>query len=136
MRGLVYERGMPFEDVLAWSNQDVRMEISLLLPAGQNFRCYQDDDLLWRIEILHNEFGTVLWGTVAMDERLALFALYGHLWAKSQKRPPPEQPWGPRRQELIKKYVTQRVERPPDPEDLDPEEVASVYEEVLNPKKR
>lgn len=127
---------MAFDEILTWTNADVRMQIGKLLPEGWTFTCNLDQENHFWVAEVKNEDGEVSWGTFNPDERLALLAVFGHMWSKSHKRPAPGTPWGPRRQELIRRYVTSRVERPPDPEDLDPEEVASVYESVLNPKKR
>lgn len=128
---------MDIDSIQTWSNPEIMSETQKLMPEGTVFTCMFDEEGSVFVAQAVESNGEVLWGTFNPDERLALLAAFGHFWRKTQKRPPPGDHWGPRRQEMIHQYITKRVERAPDPEDLDPDEVASVYESGGNlpPKK-
>lgn len=125
---------MDFESIQTWSNPEITSEVQKLMPADTVFTCMFDKEGGVFVAQAVEANGEVLWGTYNFDERLALLAAFGHFWAKTQQRPAAGDHWGPRRQELIHQYINKRVERAADPEDLDPDEVSSVYESVGNPK--
>jgi len=121
----------------AWDSLDIQMELKKLLPEGWAFEHLYGADCFWRalvVDLTDKEKPLVRWEGDNLDERMLLFDAYGWLWMR--KYPPEKRqrsPWRPRRSELTKEAVTQQVSTgqkvPPDPEDLDPKEVASIYKD-------
>jgi len=77
------------------------------------------------------ENGIVLWSQSGIDERILLLDLAGWLWFDRLPQPPPGSPWtlrnnraAPARRPIGLPHLETSM---PDPEDLDPEEVQTVY---------
>ena len=125
------------EEMTAWSPRDIQVELKKLLPEGWVFEHIVSRDGFFRalvVDVSDQKKPLVQWEGDNLDERLLLFDAYGWLWMK--KHPPEKRqrtPWKTRKSELTRKAVTQRVtlgkDPAPDPEDLDPNEVASIYKE-------
>jgi len=126
------------EEVTAWSLGEIKDGIRLLLPKDWRFDYRLTDDGLHKAQILEpvQDGYAVRWEDAFTDERLVLFGAYGYLLSK-QHTPHPDSPWVRRpnqARDTIKRRAFERFGvsfgSTPDPEDLDPEVVRSVYEEV------
>lgn len=121
------------EEMSAWSLDEIQGEIRRLLPKDHQFRAGWDPEVLcWHT--CFERFGeepdpVVVWEDWNSDERVSLLNAFGQLWAKQQPQLPPDSPWH-RRQELTAEHVRQKALELADPEDLDPDEIKSVYESV------
>lgn len=120
------------EEISAWSAEEIRAEIQGLLPAGWKVASDQDNGGFWYICIERpGEEGSIAEIEEAhADERMALLNVFGRLWLKRLPAVGEESPWR-RRQDLSRAGVTAAVSRGssiPDPGDLDPNEIATVYE--------
>lgn len=117
---------LPPDEVLLASNEEVEAEIKSLLQDAESFAISFDKG--WHGEILAGD--EVVWWGGGFDYRLVLLDAYGWLWMRAH---PPKRGlrWGDR-PELTREMVTQRAQRQAsakDPEDLDPDEIAAVYED-------
>lgn len=115
-----------------WSAEDIRSQATALLPDGWALLCEQGVHGWWSATISEPSGSELVpvWQGSSADERIALFDAYGWLWLRSKPIVESNSPWV-RRRELSRESVTNRVARGldvPDPEDLDPAEVAAVYE--------
>ena len=126
----------PSEDKSQWTEGRIQEEITKLLPPDTYLSCDNKDGLSWTVSLVREvETGDEeaksegLWSHNQIDKRMALFEAYGHLWLKTQQ--PSDLMWTPKASSLNKssvlKYATSKEA---DPEDLDPDEVASVYEKT------
>ncbi len=117
-----------FLEMTLWSTDQIEAEIREILPSGHRFHTGWDEEhRVWYFRF-ETETDSGEWVTVeeevAMDQKVALFTAYGWVWLQ-RAVPDHDSPWV-RRQEVTKERVTQRVNAP-DPEDLVPDEIASVY---------
>ncbi len=121
------------DDLNAWTNTEVVLQIEALKPVGTAFIHGQDPETLFWTARFETTDGNVLWSDASPDERLSLFNAFGWVWVQSQPQPSLTSRWrrGP---ELTREVVTKRValngHTVPDPEDLNPEEVRAVYEKA------
>ncbi len=121
-----------YVEMTAWSLDEVRAHLRRVLPSGWKFEQGEAEEFLWA-QIL-DENGGAIWDHVHMDERLLLLDAFCWLYFRPQPKPE-NSVWSERRAELTRRGVMQKVlESVPDPEDLNPEEVRSVY--GLDRKKR
>lgn len=115
---------LSLEDMAAWTLDEIRAHIRRFLPEGHTFHFGQDDGWKARLE---SPDGEILWERTGLDERVLLLDAFGWLWVRRQGAPSVDSPWG-RRKGPEQKLVEQPPVQIPDPEDLDPAEVMSVYE--------
>jgi len=119
------------QEISAWSLDEIRGEIERLLPEDWQFRDGWDQNTLcWFV--CFERFGeapdpVLIWEDSTSDHRINLLNAFGHLWTKLQPKPQPDSPWS-RQQELTAEHVRQKALELADPEDLDPDEIKSVYE--------
>lgn len=133
------------EEMTAWTNDDILVQIETLKPKGTFFRCvFNEEERFWHARFERFDEAqrkrVVLWEEFGPDERLTLFNAFGWIWARQQPLPPKDSPWSPHRRDLRQQAVRGRATTPghsvPDPEDLDPEEVQAVYEGPTPPENR
>lgn len=112
-------------DLHTWTEERLEAEIQELLPVGQMLSCQLSvENRCWEVAFRDPE-GLVVWSATNIDRRLALFDAYGVLWAS--KREHTAGVWSVHARPTkasVQQHVAQRYR---DPEDLDPEEIASVY---------
>lgn len=113
-------------EVTAWSVEEVRSHLNEAIPEGWKFEQGANEEYLWA-RILRED-GVVVWDLIHLDERTLLLGAYCWLSLRSEPKTRSNSIWSERRKELTRRGVTQRVVSVPDPEDLDPEEIRSVYE--------
>jgi len=123
----------PLEEMTAWSIDEIVAAIYTLVPREWYFDRWDDDHGL-HARVVANETGEVMWDDTHADERLLLFNAYGWLWARNQPKLAPDDPWN-RRRELTSAAVSRMAMRIPDPEDLQPDEIRSVYEQHRKPRR-
>lgn len=117
----------PVEDKSTWTEGRLQDEIAQLLPKG-TLLVSSLEDTTWVLSLVQELGGSLLWEVEHYDKRLALFEVYGRLWLERES---PSGAWSPRKSRPSLDAVTRRVLSPePDPGDLDPTEIASVYEKV------
>lgn len=111
------------EEVASWTLDQIRAHIHGLLPNGWVFDLQPHTDH-WRASY-KSDAGLEVWTDKHVDQRIILLNAYGWLW---QKRDPKKvhPAWRPQpTRRLIP--VQHPAARVPDPEDLDPSQVQSVY---------
>ena len=113
------------EEVASWTLDQIRAQIHQLLPKGWKFDLQQHTDH-WRA-FYRTEADVEVWADRHYDQRIMLLNAWGWLW--QQRDPKKVHPaWRPKPgRQLIP--VVHPASQAPDPEDLDPREVASVYSE-------
>jgi hypothetical protein len=119
------------EEISAWSLDEIRAEIRALLPAGWTATDAKNSGGYWIVTIESpGEYGSVLELVEAnADERLALLNAFGWLWTKSLPKPGGDSPWQRRGEVTPPKHAASGSGTSvPDPDDLDPKEIAQVYE--------
>lgn len=117
-----------YVEMTAWSLEETRFHLQNVLPKGWKFEQGVDEEYLWA-RVLQDD-GVVVWDNIHLDERTLLLDAYCWLHFRSQPKLDRSSVWAERRVELTRRGVTQRVMSVPDPEDLDPEEIRSVYEQA------
>ena len=125
----------PLEEMTAWSLDEIVGAIYTLVPKPWVFEHWQDDDYVFHARVKVKSSEQSLWEDTHADERLLLFNAYGWLWARNQPKLPPDDPWV-RRRELTSSAVSRMALGIPDPEDLQPDEIKSVYEQHRKPPRR
>jgi hypothetical protein len=119
------------EDKTLWTESRLQDEVSQLLPSGCSLVTVMEDStwvlrLVQEVLVSGNLRENVLWEVEHFDKRQALFEAYGRLWLGPH---PSSGTWSPTKPRPTPETVTRFVVSPePDPEDLDPSEIASVYE--------
>jgi hypothetical protein len=118
------------EEVTAWSLDDIREGIRVLMPEGWVF---EERSQHVRLMCPLEKGFKVEWEHFHIDPKYLLLGAYGHLWLR-QHKPSPDSPWV-RRNNPSREAVTRQVARRtpcciPDPADVDPAEVEAVYEQV------
>lgn len=125
------------EEMTTWSSDEVLQAIQAILPEGWTLSCKTEkSSFLVRIlkPVVEGEERVVAWENYHIDQRILLFDAYGWLAVHDE----PKVPGGgdlSRRQQLAEQAAARwaRVPReaiPPDPEDVDPDEVNAVYEQA------
>ena len=126
-----------FEEMSAWGLEDIESAIHHDLPKGCTFqRGYNEDVAGWAS--ISDAEGKIVWETDNVpDERILLLNVYGWLLSRQTKA---RHPAWVRRFETTPRPVIGPLSLPgvsiPDPEDLDPTEVGSVYSALHNDPKR
>lgn len=108
-------------DLFGETLEEVRQKILSFLPVGWTF---EEETIgeVFRVRLRHE---VIEWEACHIDLQWLLLSACGYLWSKKH-RPAPDSPWV-RRHNPIAKTVTSRMVGLPDPEDLDPKEIESVY---------
>ena len=114
------------EEMTAWAAEDIAAEIQVLLGKDASLDWGESDGGLWWVHFIREDEEDPYHVESGLDERLALLNAYGYLWARSQPETPEGSPWRPRRRELTERGEV-RYPSQPDPEDLDPQIVESMY---------
>lgn len=113
------------EEMSAWTEEETRAAIHVLLPEGWHFNLLRREGML--VAQFLGPDGGEIWARAEPDRKILLLNAYGWLWSRGKS---PEHPMWRSRTKLTRVPV-HRVGLPgvevPDPEDLDPEEVVSVY---------
>lgn len=114
------------EDIGVWNEADLLAKIDALLEADQTFICESLEDGGFHPCIFDGE--KLLWDSFVADRRIALLDAFGWLWSLKRKDDP-DGPWASRRRELIPQSVSDLVHgsKIPDPQDVDPKYIHSVY---------
>jgi hypothetical protein len=113
------------DELLSWSDEEVESEILCHLPASTLFVCDWHDGV-WSARV--ESGGSLAFAFEHVDRRMALYAVYGHLWLRGHRPPPPGSQWDVSAPRPTIVSVTRHVQSSlADPEDLDPVQVASVY---------
>ena len=121
------------EEVSAWSFDEILAEIQALLPEGSRVTPVSNPDGYWIVTVERDtpEGLEVDLRETRPDRRLAALDVFGQLWLRNAPQPSKDSPWV-RRNELRQAVVPKRTApHVPDPEDLDPTEVDSVYQTHL-----
>lgn len=111
------------EEIHTWTNEQIEAAVRSACPEGLEFD-FSLEEGTWVVCFL-SEDEQVVWESSNLDPRLALYDAYGYLWAINQPQAKAQGVWVPKPQRP-KAAVSPKV-RVADPEDLDPEEIASVY---------
>lgn len=122
------------EQIATWTVEEILGEIQRLLPEGTAFVEAAKEG--WHVATVQqrgaeNAEPQILWTDNGPDRRLVLLNAFGWLWLRGQK--PKHPAWKPRGTEPARRHPAGAFPTVPDPPDLDPENVRSVYE---NPPKR
>lgn len=113
-----------FAEIAHWSVDDVNAQILILLPKGWNFDLQTHPDH-WRAAF-KAETGEV-WAEEHYELRLLMLSAYGWLW--QQRNPTRTHPaWVPQPSRPLV-AVHPAAQSVPDPEDLVPSHIRSVYSE-------
>jgi len=119
------------EEVAAWSIDELRAEILHLLPTNWQLGTDENRSGYWTLKIYSfddDQNPVIELEKENADLRLALLDVFGWLWFKKMPQPSQDSPWV-RKNDPTVASVTRRAQRinVPDPEDLDPEEIARVH---------
>lgn len=123
------------EEIATWTIEEILGEIARLLPEGTVFVEAAKEG--WHVATVQqkgaeNTESQVLWTDNGPDRRLVLLNAFGWLWLRGQKTHHPA--WKPRPGgKPARPHPFGPSPQVPDPPDLDPKHVRSVYE---NPPKR
>jgi hypothetical protein len=111
-----------------WSIDELREELKALLPKSWQFVIQAERSGFWvvRFEELRESGPEMVWEALEVDERRALFEAYGYLWMKQRPFRELDATWV-RRRPMMSPPQSSVSDSSPDPEDIDPEEVESVY---------
>jgi len=110
----------------SWTDAEIEREIRRLMTPPLSFACEWDEGV-WRARIFDAAAGLILHEDESVDRRLALYAVYGHLWLKDHRSQPGSQ-WDASAPRPSVASVTRYVHSTlADPADLDPAQVAAVY---------
>lgn len=129
---LLWPPMVTFEEMSAWTADEIQAHIQAALPSTILFSFGLDKDGgVWsvRFDRIEQDGSIVgLWSDTGFEHRILLLNAYGWIWNQIAPRPDHASPWI-RRREITAEAVTRRVVfgHVPDPEDLDPDEVDSVY---------
>lgn len=123
------------EEVSAWSVEELEAEIINLLPQGWELRSQRESSGHWSVWIQRpsEAGGPVLeLDREGADKRLTLLDVFGWLWMRNMPTPSTDSPWVRRNNPSVQS-VTRTVHAAvkgshiPDPEDLDPSQVALIH---------
>jgi hypothetical protein len=115
------------EEMTAWTTEELLEEVLRVTPEGLTFKYDRKDG--WFIAQVTNSDAEVLWSDSHADPRILFFNAFG--WLKLRHHKPQNPAWTPRTREVNPAAYVPRASTPsanvPDPPDLDPTEVSSVY---------
>lgn len=122
---------MTDEMPIGWDVDRTLDEIQALLPPGWAFRFEPHLRGFWVAEF-YDKSKALLWEDANPAANLLLFDAYGWIKERVQPRktPGPGSNWVRRRELTVQQVSAEALQRSrlPDPPDLDPNEVASVYD--------
>ena len=115
------------DELRRWTKEVIYAQIEQSLPEGWTFDLAASEHC-FRARVKDSQ-GLVIWENTSFDIRLLLLDTYGWLWLRDKK--PSSEVWTRRREvrpaEIPVGPVTLSGITLPDPEDLDPKEIAAVY---------
>lgn len=117
-----------FEEVSAWSEEELTVEIRLLLPPGWVLVTPPSNGY-WTVSLQRKDpegNPVVEWEDDNADKRLVLLNAFWWLWSKGLPKPTGLTPWS-RAQDRVVKPVSLTGSKIPDPEDLNPAEIEALY---------
>ncbi len=120
-------------DISTWSIEEARTQVLNLLPEKWHLSVGCDESGFWTVRVTSpDEEGAdvLMWKGEALGELGVLLDAFGYLWLRSQPGPELDSPWT-RKKSRIPSPCFSVSDKAPDPEDLDPGEVASVYATIL-----
>lgn len=119
------------EEISAWSVEELEAEIQNALPKGWTlFSQLTEGYWAFRLQSSGENEPEVHLEKENADRRLGLLDVYGWLWLETTPKPPAGSPWGPRREltvGIVTGHANIKGSNVPDPEDLDPAEIARVH---------
>ncbi len=121
------------EEISAWSIEELEAEIDAALPSGWSLSFRESPDGYWEfvIQSVTDESEPLIrLEKENADRRLGLLDVYGWLWLEGSPKPPAGSPWAPRPElsiEIVTGHANIRGSKVPDPEDLDPAEIALIH---------
>lgn len=135
--GVLSDEGHPFgvfdamlDDISSWTEADVLEKLHSLLPEDCALEVV-DTGSMWEGSLVEQlsegpEDFRIVWVVEDFDKRSVLFRALEKLLPQPEL--PPGDPWSPSKPRPTQASVSQFVaEKYADPEDVDPDEVASVY---------
>jgi hypothetical protein len=111
------------EEVASWTLDQIRAHIHGLLPEGWKFDLQPHTDH-W-LASYKTPANVEVWSGKHVDQRIILLTAYGWLWQKREPRKT-HPAWIPQPTRLLIP-VLHPAATVPDPEDLDPQAIQSVY---------
>lgn len=117
------------EEMSAWSDRELSAEILNMLPEGWFLKTDAHTDGYWSVSVdraVDSSEPVTEFFESHIDKRIALLNIYGALVAR-KGRETIDPNWVANRHSLTKHPVSIKSSAIPDPEDLDPLEVESVY---------
>lgn len=117
------------EEMTTWTVEDVDAAIKQGLTEGLFFdRGFDPQAGTWfaRFWRLQDGQKRTLYEDWGFEQRITYLNAYGWLWAQKQPVPSAHSPWRPRGDVTVAQ-VQRKARNIPDPADLDPKEVQSVY---------
>ncbi len=121
------------EEISAWSVVELEAEIRATLPKGWGLLSHYAPEGYWefKLQSLDDNLDPVTHAEREnADRRLGLLDVYGWLWLETSPKPSKGSPWAPRGDltgDIVTGHATVKGPRVPDPEDLDPAEIALVH---------
>lgn len=115
-------------DAYSWSEERTKGEIAALLPDGWEFRFGHNDAGFWEASFV-DETGKEVWVDAFPASNVLLLTAYS--WIAIRRSPRQRSGmWAPRRERTLAEVNAEALRRArvPDPPDVDPDEVASVYQ--------
>jgi hypothetical protein len=113
------------DKLLSWTDEEIEREIQRHLPVSCAFSCKWREGS-WRARVESDDASVAL-EVENIDRRMAFYAVYGHLWLRNHRSEPGSQ-WDSTTPRPTVASVTRYVQSSiAEPEDLDPDHVASVY---------
>lgn len=115
-------------DAYSWTEARTKDEIASLLPEGWKFYFGHNPGGYWESKFT-DETGVIVWDDSFPAPNVLLLTAYG--WIALRRTPRTTTgAWAPRRDRTLAEVNAEALRRArvPDPEDLDPMEVAAVYQ--------
>lgn len=115
--------------IASFSTEEARLHISASMPSGWRLEEGSTPYFFWA-QVVSPE-GDILFEATHIDRRIMLISVYCYLLIKDKPKVDPGSSVWARRGELTSREVTRKVmSSAKDPEDLDPEEIKSVYDQI------
>ncbi len=115
------------EDMSAWTIDEIQLKLMDLIEQQSYILGFQavSNEAGWYASFTAD--GRELWGLQGPDIRLVLLSAY--VWLDCRTNPVKPRPmWAPRGENAARSDVVNVPVSSPDPEDLDPTEIAAVYD--------
>jgi len=117
------------EGIVAWTEEEILVHLRFLLPAGWDFTLDESGILEARLI----EGGVVRWERQGVDRRILLLDAYG--WLYHKVRTVPAHPLWSRQRDDFRVPIRSPSDGNSLPGDLDPEQIATVYADHIQPKR-